>query len=51
VDDEIRSAREQIEENKLRMVNDRDGYRTWLDGLLAEVAAEAMRRNLDATAA
>jgi hypothetical protein len=46
VDDEIRAARSQIEENKLRIVDDRDGYRIWLDGLLAGVAAEATRRNL-----
>ena len=51
VDDEIRSARAQIEENKLRIVDDREGYRVWLDGLLGEVAAGATRRNRDSTAA
>jgi hypothetical protein len=47
VDGEIRDAREQIEANKLLMINDHDAYRAWLDGLLADVAAEATRRNLD----
>jgi hypothetical protein len=51
VDEEIRLAREQIEENKLLMIDDHDGYRAWLDGLLAEVAAEATRRNLDSSPA
>ena len=46
VDPEIRHAREQIEANKLLMIDDHDGYRAWLDGLLAESAAEAARRNL-----
>ena len=49
VDPEIRDAREQIETNKLLMINDHDGYRAWLDRLLAEVAAEATRRNLDSS--
>lgn len=47
VDPEIRKARESIEANKLLMIDDHDGYRRWLDGLLAEIAAEATRRNLD----
>jgi hypothetical protein len=51
VDPEIRSAREQIESNKLLMIDDHDRYRAWLDGLLADTAAEAARRNLDAPAA
>jgi len=51
VDPEIRSAREQIEANKLLMIDDHDGYRAWLDGLLAEVAAEATRRNLNSSPA
>lgn len=51
VDSEIRNAREQIEANKLLIIDDHDGYRAWLDGLLTEVAAEATRRNLDSPAA
>lgn len=51
VDREIRDAREQIEGNKLLMIDDHDGYRAWLDGLLAEIAAEATRRNLDSSPA
>lgn len=50
VDEEICDARAQIEANKLLMIDDHDGYRSWLDGLLAEVAAEATRRNLDSSA-
>lgn len=49
VDPEIRDAREQIESNKLLMINEHDDYRAWLDRLLAEVAAEATRRNLDSS--
>jgi hypothetical protein len=51
VDKEIRDAREQIEANKLLMIDDHVGYRAWLDGLLAETAAEAARRNLDTSPA
>jgi hypothetical protein len=51
VDQEIRDAREQIESNKLLMIDDHDGYRAWLDRLLADTAAEAARRNLDTSPA
>ena len=47
VDEEIRDARDEIEANKLLMIDDHDGYRSWLDTLLSDVAAEATRRNLD----
>jgi Family of unknown function (DUF6092) len=46
VDAEILAARDSINREKLRMIEDHDGYRTWLDGLLAELATEATRRNL-----
>jgi hypothetical protein len=46
VDEEIIAARDSIEREKLRMIDDPEGYRGWLDALLAEVAAEAARRNL-----
>lgn len=46
VDDEVREARAEIEKHKLLMIDDHDGYREWLDGLLAQVAGEARRRNL-----
>ena len=50
VDDFLRDRREIIEREKLRMINDREGYRAWLAGLAAEFASEAVRRNLgDAT--
>lgn len=48
VDDEVIAARDSIEREKLRMIDDHEGYRTWLDALLAEVAAEAARRNVRA---
>jgi hypothetical protein len=46
VDAEIIAARDSINQEKMRMIEDHDGYRAWLDGLLAEVAREATRRNL-----
>jgi Family of unknown function (DUF6092) len=46
VDAEILAARDSIDREKMRMIEDHDGYRSWLDGLLAEVATEATRRNL-----
>jgi hypothetical protein len=46
VDGEIIAARDSINREKLRMIEDHDGYRAWLDELLAEVATEATRRNL-----
>lgn len=46
VDEEILAARDSIQREKMRMIEDHDGYRAWLDGLLAEVAREATRRNL-----
>jgi hypothetical protein len=49
VDDEIIAVRDSIEREKLRMIEDHDGYRRWLDELLASVAAEATRRNLEQT--
>lgn len=48
VDDEVIAARDSIEREKLRMIDDHEGYRAWLDTLLAEVAAEAARRNVRA---
>ena len=47
VDKEIREAREEIDAHKLLIINDRDGYREWLDGFLAKIASEAARRNLE----
>jgi uncharacterized protein DUF6092 len=40
-------CREEIEAEKLKMIDDPDGYREFLDRLLREVAAEATRRNLE----
>lgn len=47
IDDEVLAIRDSIDREKLRMIDDQEGYRAWLDGLLAEVAAEAARRNLE----
>lgn len=46
VDEFLAGGRESIEDNKLKMINDHEGYHTWLTGLLSEFAAEAARRNL-----
>jgi hypothetical protein len=45
-DDFLTRCREEIEREKVRMIDDADGYRDWLDGLLRQVVAEAARRNL-----
>jgi hypothetical protein len=47
VDDEVVAVRESIDREKLRMIDDHEGYRRWLDELLARVATEAARRNLE----
>ncbi len=47
VDDFLRQGRESIEREKLRMIEDYDGYKSWLTDLLTEFAAEAARRNLE----
>jgi hypothetical protein len=49
-DDFLVSVRDEIEREKLRMVDDHDGYTAWVDGLLRRVAAEATRRNLEVEA-
>ena len=50
VDDFLRDQKEIIEREKLRMINDPEGYRASLAGLATEFASEAVRRNLgDAT--
>jgi len=46
VDEFVTAARDSIEGNKLKMINDHEGYRDWLTGFLSEFAAEAARRNL-----
>jgi hypothetical protein len=47
VDQEVLAVRDSINREKLRMIDDHEGYRAWLDDLLAKVAAEATRRNLE----
>ena len=42
----LREARAEIDREKLRMIDDGDGYREWLTGFLARFAEEATRRNL-----
>jgi hypothetical protein len=51
VDREIYAIRDSINEEKMRMIEDHEGYKAWLDRLLAEVAAEATRRNLESSPA
>ncbi|MCY4085704.1 MAG: DUF6092 family protein [Actinomycetia bacterium] len=51
VDDFLREGRGSIEREKLRMIEDAEGYTSWLTGLLTEFAAEAARRNLGESAA
>jgi hypothetical protein len=48
VDETLAAARDSVEREKLRMIDDHAGYRAWLDGLLRELSAEAARRNLEA---
>ncbi len=43
-DDVLRRVRDSVEEHKLLMIDRRDAYRQWLDGLLRELTAEALRR-------
>lgn len=43
----LRSQRDSIEENKARMMLDKEGYREWLTDLAAGMASEAVRRSLD----
>jgi len=40
-------CRAEIEAEKLKMIDDPDGYREFLDRLLRDVAGEATRRNLE----
>lgn len=51
LDDQILAARDSIQREKLRMIDDHEGYRSWLDELLGEVAGETARRNLRQPAA
>jgi hypothetical protein len=51
VDEEIYAARDSINREKMRMIEDHEGYRAWLDDLLAQVAGEAARRNLETSPA
>ena len=42
-DDFLRAARDSIDQNKARMMLDKEGYRAWL----TELASEAVRRSLE----
>jgi hypothetical protein len=42
----LAGVREEIEREKLRMIDDREGYTEWLTRLLRTVGAETKRRNL-----
>jgi hypothetical protein len=47
VDELLLQAREIIEREKLRMIEDHDGYRETVDLLVRDLAAEAARRNVE----
>jgi hypothetical protein len=48
-DDEFLTAmKPELETQKLKVMDDRDGFVAWLDDLAATFAAEAKRRNMDA---
>ncbi len=40
----LRSKRDSIEDNKARMMLDKEGYRDWLTEMAAGMASEAVRR-------
>ena len=42
----LAELRVEIENTKLRMINDTAGYAAWLDDVLRRVVAEAKRRNV-----
>jgi Family of unknown function (DUF6092) len=43
----LREWREEIDREKIRIIDDAEGYRSWLDDFLGRVAAEVTRRNLE----
>ncbi len=47
VDELLLGVRETIEREKLRMIEDHDGYREAVDLLVRDLAAEATRRNIE----
>ena len=46
-DDFLRAKRDAIDQNKARMMLDKEGYRTWLTELASELASEAVRRSFE----
>ena len=44
----LQERRAEIDTEKLRMIEDHEGYRAWLDSLLREFAAETKRRSVAA---
>lgn len=42
----LQAVRDSIEQNKARMMLDKEGYRDWLADLASELASEAVRRNM-----
>ncbi len=47
VDELLLGVRETIDREKLRMIEDHDGYRETVDLLVRDLAAEATRRNIE----
>lgn len=48
-DDFLRQLKPELEREKQKVMTDREGFVAWLDELSARVAAEAKRRNLEAS--
>ncbi len=43
----LRSMRDSIDQNKARMMLDKEGFREWLTDLAAGMASEAVKRSLE----
>ncbi len=46
VDDFLRAKRNSIDQNKARMMLEKDGYRTWLTDLATGLASESVKRSM-----
>lgn len=46
VDDFLRSMRNSIDQNKARMMLEKDAYRTWLTDLATGLASESVKRSM-----
>ncbi len=46
VDDFLRTMRDSIDQNKARMMLEKDAYRNWLTDLATGLASESVKRNM-----